>query len=122
MQPRLLVLDDEESIRQLLSTFFDKQGYVVVALSTAGQAMEVADREQFDLAILDINLAGENGLELLRFFKSNFPKLPVIVYTGLPDGDELLEKAMFRGANGFMRKAEPLENLLEVVRSYVRKP
>ena len=122
MQPRLLILDDEESIRQLLSTFFDKQGYVVVALSTAGEAIEVADREQFDLAILDINLAGENGLELLRFFKSNFPKLPVIIYTGLPDGDDLLEKAMFRGANGFMRKAEPLKNLLEVVKSYVRQP
>ena len=84
MQPRLLILDDEESIRQLLSTFFDKQGYVVVALSTAGEAIEVADREQFDLAILDINLAGENGLELLRFFKSNFPKLPVIVSSGRP--------------------------------------
>jgi DNA-binding NtrC family response regulator len=121
MQPRLLVLDDEESIRQLLSVYFEKKGYEVIAVNGAKDAMEAADRDGFDLAIFDINLAGENGLELLRYFKANFPKLPVIIYTGLGDADELLEKAMFRGANGFMRKAEPLDDLFEVVKSYVRK-
>jgi DNA-binding NtrC family response regulator len=122
MQPRLLVLDDEESIRQLLSRFFRHKGFEVLAIGTAKEAIEVVDREQFDLAIFDINLAGENGLELLRFFKTNFPQLPVIMLTGLPDGDELLDQAMFRGANGFMVKTDPLNNLFEVVRSYVRKP
>lgn len=122
MQPRLLVLDDEETIRQLLSAFFARKGFEVVALATAKETMEAADRETFDLAIIDINLAGENGLELLRFFKVNFPRLPVIILTGLPDSDELVEQAMFRGANGFMRKTDPLENLFEVVQSYVRKP
>ena len=122
MQPRLLVLDDEESIRQVLSVYFERKGFEVVALSTAREAIESGDRKEFDLAIFDLNLAGENGLELLRYFKTNFPQLPVVVYTGMPDGDELLEKAMFRGANGFMRKSEPLDNLFEVVKSYVRKP
>lgn len=120
MRPRLLLLDDEETIRQVLSDFFERKGFDVAALGTAKQAIELVDREQFDLAIFDINLAGENGLELLRYFKTNSPQLPVIMLTGMSDPEELIDQALFRGANGFMRKGEPLENLLEVVQSYVR--
>src|SRR5262249_50384246 len=109
----------EESIRQVLSMFFEKKGYDVFAVDAAADAIKLADRERFDLGIFDINLAGENGLELLRYFKSNFPAMPIIIFTGLPDGDDLIEKAMFGGANGFMRKNEPLENLFDVVKSYV---
>ncbi len=122
MQPRLLVLDDEESIREVLSLFFKKKGFEVVVTKTSREAIESAEREGFDLVILDVNLQGENGFELLRYFKTNYPQLPVIIYTGLPDGDELVEQAMFRGASGFMRKTEPLDDLFDVVKSYVRKP
>lgn len=120
MRPRILVLDDEKSIRQLLSDYFETKGFEVAALSTAKEAMESADRERFDVAIFDVNLAGENGLELLRYFKTNFPNLPVIILTGLPDVDDLRDQSMFREANGFMRKIEPLDNIFEVVKSYVR--
>ena len=121
MRPRLLVLDDEESIRQALSIFFGRKGYDVVASGAAADAMALADREQFDLGIFDINLDGESGMELLVFFKSNFPNLPIIIYTGLEDED-WQEKAMFRGANGFVLKTEPLDDLFEAVKSYVGKP
>jgi len=121
MRPRLLVLDDEETVREILSIFFEKKGYDVIAAGTAAESMKLADRERFDLGIFDINLGGESGLELLRYFKSNFPELPIIIYTAISDEDAL-EMAMFRGANGFLRKTEPLENLLEVVNSYVAKP
>jgi DNA-binding NtrC family response regulator len=122
MRPRLLVLDDEQSIRQVLSIFFEKKGYDVTTVSDAADAIGLADHEQFDLGIFDINLAGENGLELLLYFKSNFPALPIIMFTGMEDDEDLLEKAMFRGANGFMRKNDPLDNLFEMVKSYVAKP
>jgi two-component system response regulator PilR (NtrC family) len=117
MRPRLLVLDDEETTREVLSVFFEKKGYDVITTGVASEAMELADRETFDVGIFDINLAGESGLDLLLYFKSNFPKLPIIIYTVMED-DDSLEKAMFRGANGFMRKSEPLGNLFEVVKSY----
>ena len=116
------MLDDEESIRQILSIFFRKEGYDVTAIGGAGEAIELADREHFDLAIFDINLAGESGLELLLYFKSNFPNLPVIIYTGMSDDEDWRDKAMFRGANGYLRKTEPLGYLFEAVRSYVGKP
>lgn len=121
MRPRILVLDDEESIRRVLALFFEKKGYEVTTAGAASDAIGLADREQFDLGIFDLNLAGESGLELLRYFKSNFPELPIIIYTGMDD-DDAADKAMFRGANGFLRKTEPLDYLFEAVISYVGKP
>lgn len=122
MQPRLLVLDDEDMIGEVLSLFFEGKGFEVIVVRTSKDAMEAVDHEEFDLAFFDVNLAGENGLELLRFFKTNFPRLPVIMLTGMPGSEEIVEQALFRGANGFMRKTDPLESLYEVVQSYVRKP
>lgn len=121
MPLRLLVLDDEETIRRVLSIFFEKEGYGVTTASTATEAKDLAHREEFALGIFDINLAGEDGLDLLRYFKTNFPSLPIIIYTGLEDEDSL-DRATYRGANGFLRKTEPLENLFEAVKSYIGKP
>jgi DNA-binding response OmpR family regulator len=118
MRPRLLVLDDEEMMCRLLSAFFEAKGYDVTIARTAMEAMHRADIEAFDLAIFDLNLAGESGLELLRYFKANFPSLPIIIYSGVKE-ESSVEMAMFRGANGYLRKGEPLENLFEAVKSYV---
>src|SRR5215469_11231204 len=109
MQPRLLVLDDDETIGQVLSEYLQGKGFEVVAVSASKDAMEAVDHERFDLAIFDVNLAEENGLELLRFFKTNFPQLPVIMLTGMPGSEELVEQALLRGANGFIRKNDPLK-------------
>jgi DNA-binding NtrC family response regulator len=117
MRPHLLVLDDEENMCRLLSAFFEGKGYDVTMATAAAEAMQLADTEAFDVGIFDLNLAGESGLELLGYFKSNFPNLPVIIYTGVED-EGTVEMAMFRGANGFLRKGEPLENLFQAVKSY----
>ena len=119
MRPHLLFVDDEVTMRELLSNYFNAKGYHVSIAATGSEAMAMADHGPIHLVVMDINLGGENGLELLKFFKSNFPKLPVIMFTGLPGDEELIEQAMFRGANGFMRKAESLDNLFAVVKSYV---
>jgi len=118
MRPHLLVLDDEEGMCRLLSAFFETKGYDVTTAIAAGHAMQLADAAEFDVCVFDLNLAGESGIELLGYFKSNFPNLPIIIYTGVEDED-LVEAAMFRGASGFLRKGEPLENLFEAVKSYV---
>jgi DNA-binding NtrC family response regulator len=106
----IVFVDDEAPIRELLSLFFRKKGFDVTTAMTSAQAKEVAARGPFSLAIIDVNLAGENGLELLSYFKTNYPASPVIIFTGLT-GQDLVEKAAAKGANGFMRKTEPLASL-----------
>jgi DNA-binding response OmpR family regulator len=119
MKPRILFVDDETSMLEILALFFRDKGYEVATAETGLEAMRLADEGRFDLAIFDINLAGENGLQLLSYFKSSFPGLPVVLFTSLPENDELLDQAAGRGASGFMRKTESLEDLCAAVRSYL---
>ena len=118
MIPRILFVDDEPPIRELLSLYFRKKGYEVSTVATGQEAMEIADSEKFNAAIVDLNLAGENGLELLGFLKSNFPAVPVIIFTGLPDND-LLQKAMAGGASAFMSKTDSLDKLFAEVSKHI---
>jgi DNA-binding NtrC family response regulator len=119
MKPRILLVDDEASMLELVSGFFREQGYEVRTAQTGKEAMQLADDNAFDLAVLDIHLNDENGLVLLSFFKGRFPNLPVVLFTGLPQDDYLVDQALARGASGFMRKTDSLENLCEAVRTYL---
>jgi DNA-binding response OmpR family regulator len=118
MKSRILFVDDQAPVREMLSGFFRDKGYEVRTASTGEQAMVLADEGGYDLIILDINLAGESGLELLGFFKTNMPTVPVVMFTGMPD-EALLDQAMARGASGYMRKTDSMEDLLAAVKVYI---
>lgn len=122
MKRRILFVDDEEQVLEMLALYFRTKGYEVTTARTGHEAMRLADAGLFDLAVLDINLAGENGLHLLGYFKANFPGLPVVMFTGLSDEDDLLDQALARGASGFMRKSDPLEDLYAAVQAYAPGP
>lgn len=114
MVPHILFVDDEAPIRELLSISFRKKGWNVTTAVTTADARAMAAKFPFTLAILDVHLAGDNGLELLDFLKTNYPNMPVIIFTGLTDED-LVDKALAKGASGFMLKSESLNGLyLEV--------
>ena len=119
MARTILFVDDEAPIRELLSLFFRKKGLDVSTALNAREARKLTEANVFDLAIVDVNLAGENGLELLGFFKTSYPKMPVIIFTGMSDGEELVQKAMRAGASGFMRKTESLESLYKEIKKHL---
>ena len=80
------------------------------------------DKNPFDLAILDLNLAGQNGMELLTHSKQNRPSLPVVLFTGLALEPKLLAEAQAKGADATMRKTQPLNELLVVVQQLLGIP
>lgn len=121
MSPRVLFVDDEAPIRELLSIFFEQRGLTVITATNSSDAMELANREQFSLAIVDLNLAGENGLELLGFLKTNHPKLPVIIFTGMNFDQRLMDEALNRGAEGVMSKTDSLDVLFREVKRVLLK-
>lgn len=120
MTPHVLFVDDEAPIREMLSLYFRKKGWQVTSAVTSAEAREQAGKVRFDVAIVDVNLAGENGLELLGYFKKEHSKMPVIIFTGLT-GEELMKDAMAAGANGFMRKTQPLGTLFDEVNRHLPK-
>ena len=119
MKPAILYVDDDSSMLEIFAVYFRDQGYEVVTTGSGDQAMRLADAGRFSLAVFDIHLAGENGMELLSYFKTNFPNLPVVMFTGLPENDELIDEALARGASGFMRKQDSLKDVCEAVRTYL---
>jgi two-component system, NtrC family, nitrogen regulation response regulator NtrX len=114
MNSRILFVDDEPPIREILTLYFRKKGLTVVTASKSEEARQLAAESPFSLAILDVGLAGENGLDLLSSFKRDYPSMPVIIFTGLGK-EELLKAAMAGGAAGFMRKTSSLDSLYQEV-------
>jgi two-component system KDP operon response regulator KdpE len=116
MSQRILVVDDEAPIRELLSSYFQKRGYAVTAAATGSDAIRALDEISVDVMILDIALADADGLELLEAIKKDHPKLPVIILTGMGFDDELLKEALAKKASGYVSKTLPLDQLLMEVR------
>jgi two-component system, OmpR family, response regulator len=93
MNPHILFVDDEAPIRELLSVCFRIHGVPVTTATTGRDARLLAANATFDLTILDLHLPDESGLDLLRFFKTEFPRMPVIIFTGMGSDKELVTQA-----------------------------
>ena len=116
MNPHILFVDDEVPIRETLSLYFKMKKIAVTTAESGEEARRImAEKTPFTLVILDIDLGGENGLELLDFFKQNHSELPVIMFTSLGYDPALLKAALTRGASAYMSKAESLDNLMKEV-------
>jgi DNA-binding response OmpR family regulator len=115
-------VDDEPPVREMLTLYFRKKGFDVTTATTIKEALERVDKGSYDAAILDINLAEENGLELLGIIRKKHEKLPVIMFTAMGEDRELLDQAMAAGANGFMCKTETLETLFNEVCRHLPSP
>lgn len=76
---RILLVDDEEGIQLLYREEFEEEGFEVIAAYSGEEALEKFNREPPDLVILDINMPGMNGIEVLRRMKEINPNLPVIL-------------------------------------------
>lgn len=116
MKTKILVVDDEDSIRELLSSYLGKYGYEVLTAGTAAEARQRVDQEAPQLVILDVVLPDADGMEVLSAIRAAHPDVPVMILTGIGFDEELLQQAQARGAAGYVSKALPLDQLLMEVR------
>jgi DNA-binding NtrC family response regulator len=99
----ILVVDDEEDIRQALKMIFDSEGYRSFFASNGKEAIEIIRKKEIDLMLLDLRLPGINGLEVLKTVKAIDPLLTVIIMTGYADVETAVE-AMKSGAYDYIKK------------------
>ncbi|MFH1914306.1 MAG: response regulator [Pseudomonadota bacterium] len=112
MQKTVLLVDDEEGIRTVLSLAIADAGYEVVTAATGAQALELLAAREIPLIVTDIRMPGMDGLELLKRVKGDWPDSEVIMITGHGDMDVAIESLRL-GAGDFITK--PLyENALEI--------
>ena len=100
---RILAVDDEEVIRILLKEILSDEGYEVATVSDGQEAIEVLERERFDLVMTDLVMPRANGIEVLHTSKRVNPGCPVIVITGYPSVETVV-KLMMLGAADYITK------------------
>ncbi len=117
---RLLIVDDELSMREFLKILFLKEGYeVVTAESGAGALKEMADT-QFDLVITDLKMPGISGIEVLRAAKKRDPEIPVVIITAYANPESVSE-ALDLGVADYVNKPFRVDDLKHVIESSLKK-
>ena len=108
---RILVLDDERSMREMLEIFLQREGYSVHCCDSVTDALEVLEAEgPFDLAISDINMPGLSGFDFLRDVGRTYPEMPVLMITAYGSPDSAVE-AMKLGAEDYITKPFRIEEI-----------
>jgi DNA-binding NtrC family response regulator len=100
---RILIVDDEPDITHLFENFLGDLGYQIFTATTPEDAIELFEREDFDVAVLDINMPRISGLKLLEQFKQTNPELIVIMVSAIQDTD-IVVKCIQHGAYDYLAK------------------
>ena len=111
---RVLVVDDEEALRTVLSSELASEGYQVETASDGDEAITSVQKNSFDLVLLDIKMPKVDGFEVLKFIKKGFPKMKVIMLTGFADLKNAIESKKL-GAEDFVSKPYDLVDLLTTI-------
>ncbi len=110
MKRSVLVVDDDPFVRNSLTECLANEGYEVLPATDAAEAMQLLSRHGADIAVLDVNLPGESGMELLNGIKKASPSTGVVILTGYGTVEDAVE-AMKRGAEDYLLKPCSMEEL-----------
>jgi len=116
----ILIIDDEQEIRESLQELVELEGYAPETASTAEDGLEKVDEHVYDLILLDINLPGRNGLEVLRLVKQDHPDTAVIMITAY-DSTQTAFQASKEGADSYVTKPWDNDKLLVEIRNLLDK-
>lgn len=117
---RILIVDDDENIRKVLTTILEDEGYIVESASTAKKAIEKTRKKIYNLALIDIRLPDMEGIKLLTKMKDTTPKMRKIIITGYPTLQNAVE-AVNRGADAYIIKPFNIKKVLNTIREEMRK-
>jgi DNA-binding response OmpR family regulator len=117
---RVLIVDDDPRIVQLLTEHF-KQTYTVETAMSGGEALGIVQRARPDVVVLDVMLPGMSGIHVLKELKRADPTIPVIVVTGT-DSLAIANEAVRSGATTYLRKPFDLRELDERVAQIIANP
>ncbi|PIE67572.1 MAG: Fis family transcriptional regulator [Deltaproteobacteria bacterium] len=113
-QYRILVVDDELSMRELLEFMLEKQGYGVICAGSGKEALSVIDKEKYDLLLCDIRLGDMTGLEVLKASKKKNPHVTVVMISAYATTETAVE-AMNQGAFDYVPKPFENQELLQTI-------
>jgi DNA-binding response OmpR family regulator len=118
---KILVVDDEETLRETLRRSFSREGHAVTAVASGPEALERADTEPYDVVLLDVALgAGPNGYEVCRVLRERRNVVPIIMLTAL-DTEADAVQGLEAGADDYVTKPFGLAELRSRMRAVLRR-
>jgi DNA-binding NtrC family response regulator len=117
---RILVIDDDASIRDVLTAVLEREGYLVDTAENGGEAIRKSKIRFYNLALIDIRLPDMEGTRLLTELKETIPKMIKIILTGYPSLQNAIE-AVNKNADGYLVKPINMEDLLKTVKRLLEK-
>lgn len=117
--PRILLVDDEQDLRETLADLLSGAGYRVTAADSGTAALTAARADRFDLLLTDLRMPGMDGAETVTAIKAIDPAIRVIVATGY-SSEEVTADCYRRGADDIVAKPFDIEELLRLVERLLR--
>ena len=117
---KILVVDDEQSLREVLSIMLKRAGYAVTIATDGEDAVELLQREIFDLVITDLRMPKVDGMEVLKAVKSASPETVVLIITAFASADSAVE-AMKQGAYDYLTKPFQVDEVQLIIRNALEK-
>lgn len=117
---KILVVDDEQSLREVLSIMLKRAGYAVTSATDGEEAVELLQKEIFDLVITDLRMPKVDGLEVLKAVKSTSPETVVLIITAFASADSAVE-AMKQGAYDYLTKPFQVDEVQLIIRNALEK-
>ncbi|MBZ0267363.1 response regulator [bacterium] len=111
---RILVVDDQESMREMLADLLDMMGHEAVPVESGREALRTVAEGGIDLVITDLNMPEMDGMDLMMRLKERHPRLPVIIITGYGTF-HTEKKVLSNGANGYIPKPCTIHRVQETV-------
>jgi len=112
---RILVVDDDETIRTTMKAILEDEGYLVDLASTGEEAIQLTMKKTYNIALLDIRLPDMEGIELLKLMRDSVPRTRKVMVTGYPSMQNAIA-ALNKSADAYLLKPIDIEKLLALVK------
>lgn len=120
MKTKLLLLEDDLTLSETVVEYFEEQGFEVIASYDGEDALSAVYENNFDLLLLDVNVPGINGFEVLKKLRDENNAVPAIFITSLNSVDSL-EEGFTSGCDDYIRKPFELKELLIRVQTIIKR-
>jgi two-component system response regulator PilR (NtrC family) len=117
---KILVADDEKSMRELLDIMLKKEGYKITLASNGEEVMKLIEKDIFDLALVDIRMPRQDGISVLKRIKAVSPETIVIMMTAYASADTAI-KAMKEGAYDYITKPFKIDEIKIIIQNALEK-
>lgn len=118
--PKILVVDDDESIRKVLAAVLEENGYMVDTAENGKEAIEKTNTRFYNLILCDIRLPDYEGTTLITKMRETVPKMRKIIITGFPSLQNAVE-ALNKGADAYIMKPFDMDKVLQTIKEQIKK-